>query len=100
MKASRAVRSDRAMKVRVRTKDGEHSFACEPGERILYAGLRHGVPLPHECATGTCGTCKGRGGNGAVEELWPEAPGRSFLKPDRGEFLMCQAVCSGVSTSL
>ncbi|MGF1608719.1 MAG: FAD-binding oxidoreductase [Kiloniellales bacterium] len=95
MKAVDARRGEPAMKIRARTKEGDFAFSCEPGERILYAGLRNGVPLPYECATGTCGTCKARGNGAAIDELWREAPGRSFLKPERGEFLMCQSVSGG-----
>ena len=79
------------MKLTVRTRDGSTSIDCAEGDRILYAGLRAGLELPYECATGTCGTCKARARPGQVEELWPEAPGRAYLKPERGEFLMCQA---------
>jgi toluene monooxygenase electron transfer component len=95
MKALTVKRGEAAMKIQVRTKEGDFAFSCEPGERILYAGLRNGVPLPYECATGTCGTCKGRGDVASIAELWREAPGRSFLKPERGEFLMCQSVSGG-----
>jgi toluene monooxygenase electron transfer component len=79
------------MKIDVKTKNGTFSFECEGGEKVLYAGLRHGVPLPYECATGTCGTCKGRSQGGCVDDGWADAPGRSYLKTQRGEFLMCQA---------
>lgn len=79
------------MKIRVRTKQDNYEFECAEGQRILYAGLSAGVPLPYECATGTCGTCKARAKPGTVTPLWPQAPGASYLKPERGEFLMCQA---------
>ena len=36
------------MKVTVETKEGARTFACEPGENILYAGLRSGAELPYE----------------------------------------------------
>lgn len=80
------------MKVRGRSKTDKFTFDCRDGERILYAGLRNGLPLPYECATGTCGTCKARVREPAtIEDLWPEAPGHAYLKRERGEFLMCQA---------
>jgi len=80
------------MKVSGRSKSGKFTFECERGERILYAGLRHGLALPYECATGTCGTCKARVRESAtITDLWPEAPGNAYLKRERGEFLMCQA---------
>jgi len=79
------------MNVTIRTKQATHEIECEQDERILFAGLRCGLALPYECATGSCGTCKARTRNGDVASLWPAAPGQSYLKPERGEFLMCQA---------
>lgn len=83
------------MRIIIRSKDGTHTIDCEAGERVLYAGLRNGVPLPYECGTGTCGTCKGRLIEGEIQEMWAEAPGRAYLKPERGEFLMCQGAARG-----
>ena len=79
------------MKITVRTKQQNYTIACDDGERILYAALRCGAPLPYECATGTCGTCKARAKPGDVHTEWQAAPGTSYLKPERGEFLMCQS---------
>lgn len=79
------------MKITVRTREDSRTIDCGAEDRILYAALRAGLDLPYECATGTCGTCKARTRPGCVEELWPSAPGRAYLKPERGEFLMCQA---------
>jgi len=79
------------MKVVVTAKNGTRDFACDPGEKILHAGLRHGIELPYECATGTCGTCKARLVTGRTESEWPEAPGGRYLK-DAAEFLMCQSL--------
>ena len=58
---------------------------CAPRERILYAALRAGVGVPHECATGSCGTCKARARPGTVEDVWPQAPGHAYLKRERGD---------------
>jgi toluene monooxygenase electron transfer component len=79
------------MKITVETKAGEFSFDCEPTERILYAALSRGLTLPYECATGTCGTCRGRLMQGAAHVEWDEAPGFARLKRDKGDMLMCQA---------
>lgn len=80
------------MKVQGRSKTDKFTFDCREGERILYAGLRSGLALPYECATGTCGTCKARVREPAtIKGLWPDAPGHAYLKRERGEFLMCQA---------
>lgn len=80
------------MQIRGRAKTGEFEFSCNDGERILYAGLGGGVPLPYECATGTCGTCRARLASGDIRELWSQAPGHKYVKSDKNEFLMCQAV--------
>ena len=79
------------MKIVVTARNGTQQFDCDPGERILHAGLRRGVELPYECATGTCGTCKARRVSGHVESEWPDAPGRRYLKSE-AELLMCQSV--------
>jgi toluene monooxygenase electron transfer component len=79
------------MKILVAARSGAREFECEPGEKILHAGLRSGVELPYECGTGTCGTCKARLVSGRVESEWPEAPGSRYLKGP-AELLMCQCV--------
>lgn len=66
-------------------------FECAHDERLLYAGLRAGMALPHECATGTCGSCKAKVVRGEVVTAWPEAPGMKFVKPANGEILLCQS---------
>lgn len=83
------------MRITVKAKNRGLYFEAEPTDRILYAGLTSQLGLPYECATGTCGTCKARLIEGDINDHWPEAPGRSYLKPDQNEFLMCQ--CSAVT---
>ena len=78
------------MRVQLNARNRGYEFEAAPGERLLYAGLAHGINLPFECGTGTCGTCKARLTAGDVDDLWPEASGRTYLKQP-GEFLMCQA---------
>ena len=78
------------MKIVVEAKGETRGFECDPGENILYAGLRRGIELPYECGTGTCGTCKARLLAGEPASAWAEAPGHAGLKP--GEILMCQAL--------
>jgi toluene monooxygenase electron transfer component len=79
------------VKVVVNARNGARDFECEPGEKILHAGLRSGVELPYECATGTCGTCKARLLSGRAESAWPEAPGRRYFKSE-ADLLTCQSV--------
>jgi toluene monooxygenase electron transfer component len=75
----------------VTARNGSSDFECEPGEKILHAGLRGGVGLPYECATGTCGTCRARLVSGRAQSQWPGAPGERYLKGET-EFLTCQGV--------
>ena len=86
------------MKIKVQTKSGEFSFKCEEGENLLYAGLRHGVALPYECATGTCGTCRARVMDGDTKLEWKEAPGLSYVKRKKNEVLMCRETPLGDCT--
>ena len=78
------------MKITVQNKNGELAFDCGDRESILYAGLRQGINLPFECATGTCGTCRARVVSGDIDVRWKEAPGGARLKPEKGDILMCQ----------
>jgi toluene monooxygenase electron transfer component len=78
------------MRIQVNARNRGYEFDALPGERVLYAGLRAGIDLPYECATGTCGTCKAKLVSGRVHDRWAGAPGRKFVKPQAGEFLMCQ----------
>lgn len=79
------------MQIKLHAKNGIHTFDCQPGEPVLYAGLRQGLSLPYECGTGTCGTCRGRVREAtSVADRWLEAPGAKRLKRDKGDFLMCQ----------
>jgi len=48
------------MKITVETNSGVFDFECGATDKLLYAGLTRGLTLPYECATGTCGTCRGR----------------------------------------
>jgi toluene monooxygenase electron transfer component len=81
--------------ITLHAKNGIHTFDCRPGERILYAGLRQGLPLPYECGTGTCGTCRGRARDSStVQDLWLTASGGKRLRRDKGDFLMCQALAA------
>lgn len=79
------------MKVQISAKNRAYHFNAAPGERILFAGLGSGIRLPYECGSGTCGTCKARLLAGDIEDQWPEAPGRKYLRHP-GELLMCQAL--------
>jgi toluene monooxygenase electron transfer component len=79
------------VRITVKARNGAGEFECEPGEKILHAGLRSGFELSYECGTGTCGTCKATLVSGRVESEWPEAPGGRYLKSS-AELLMCQCL--------
>lgn len=82
------------MKIQVNARNRAYQFNVAEGQRILYGGLADGIHLPYECGSGTCGTCKARVTAGQIDDLWPEAPGRKYLKQP-GEVLMCQCVARG-----
>jgi toluene monooxygenase electron transfer component len=86
------------VRIQVNARNRGYDFEALPGEQVLYAGLRAGIDLPYECATGTCGTCKAKLLSGQVRDGWPEAPGKKFVKPAANEFLMCQCVAEEALT--
>jgi toluene monooxygenase electron transfer component len=75
--------------IQINARNRGYEFDAQPGEKVLHAGLRAGIDLPYECATGTCGTCKAKALGGRVRDGWVQAPGRKYVKA-AGEFLMCQ----------
>jgi len=85
------------VRVQLNARNRAYEFEAAPGEKILYAGLRSRVDLPYECGTGTCGTCKARLVDGRIEDGWPQAPGKKYLK-GHDEFLMCQCAAAGDAT--
>ena len=69
---------------------------CAPAETILLAGLRAGLPLPYECASGGCGTSRAQLIEGSVTSRWDEATGLSDRdRRKRNRILMCQSVPQG-----
>lgn len=69
----------------------EKSFSCATDESLLRAGLRAGFGLPYECSTGSCGTCKFTLRSGALEDLWPDAPGLTERDKRKERKLACQS---------
>lgn len=93
--AELAVPPEDRCSVTIQSRSGVFAFDCAPGDTLLYAGLGHGLTLPHECATGTCGTCRARVMSGEVEVAWKAAPGGAKLKSEKGDILMCQTRAVG-----
>jgi toluene monooxygenase electron transfer component len=83
------------MRIRINARNRGFQYEAMPGQAVLYAGLAAGIDLPYECATGTCGTCKAKLVEGSLRDAWPEAPGRKYVKPAQGEYLMCQCAAEG-----
>ena len=84
------------MSIILQTKSGEFRIDAEDdSETLLFAGLKAGLTLPYECATGSCGTCRARVMRGDVNDAWPEAPGTRQLKRQKGDVLMCQTRARG-----
>lgn len=87
---------DRTITVELKTKRDAARFDAMVGERLLFAGLRSGLDLPYECASGVCGSCQAQVVNGsmaAIRNLFPDAPAAKDLESDR--VLMCQTACHG-----
>ena len=82
------------MKIQLNARNRAHQFDAAPTEKILYAGLSQAIALPYECGSGTCGTCKARRLSGQIDDGWPDAPGRKYLK-HADDFLMCQCTARG-----
>ena len=61
------------------------------GETILQAALAQGVPYPHNCTVGTCGSCKTHLTSGAVQALSDFGYTLSKQELDAGFILACQA---------
>lgn len=55
-----------ATMVRIRTAEGD-TFEVEPGEIVLDAAMRQGVPIPYSCRSGTCRTCLSKVLAGRIE---------------------------------
>lgn len=84
------------MEVLINGKEESHRFEVGEGENILYAALRSGLEVPHECASGTCGTCRAKVVDGAaLVDAWPDAPGKEGIPEGSGRILMCQTKCAG-----
>ena len=82
--------SFKAANIQVNARNRAYAFDGDGGQAILNCGLTNAIDLPYECGSGTCGTCKARLVSGEIVNLWPEAPGRKYLKAKKREFLMCQ----------
>lgn len=79
------------MLIQIESRSGISSFSTDGRDPILFSGLKAGLTLPYDCATGTCGMCKARVRSGTVEVNWLNAPALAKLARDKGDILMCQS---------
>lgn len=77
--------------VRITVEGSGEQFEQRAGDTVLRAALRAGVGIPYECNSGGCGSCRIQVVDGEVDDLWPEAPGRTERDHRTGRLLACQA---------
>jgi toluene monooxygenase electron transfer component len=75
----------------IRFADSDVAFPCSSIDTITRAGLRAGFPMPYECNTGSCGTCKMELVSGAIDSMRPDGPGLSDRDRAKRRILGCQA---------
>jgi CDP-4-dehydro-6-deoxyglucose reductase len=76
----------------VRIIPHERSIHVAPNETVLAAAHLAGLPLPHSCRSGRCGSCRARLLSGRIE--YPAGPplGLSVEETQAGYVLLCQAL--------
>jgi len=79
------------MSHKVTIQPSGHSFTVNEGETVLAAALREGIVIAYGCRSGTCGTCKGRLIEGAVDYGTYQEQAMSPAERDAGFALFCQA---------
>ena len=76
---------------RIRIDGAEGEYLQLAHDTVLRAALRAGIGFPYECNSGGCGSCRFELLEGAVDDLWPAAPGRSERDRRKGRLLGCQS---------
>lgn len=76
---------------RVTVANTGQTFECPLDELILDAGLAAGLPLPHNCRGGACGTCKSEVLEGEVDHGWVMSFAISDEEKAAGKCLICQS---------
>ena len=66
-----------------------HTLQVESGESVLSAGLRQGVPILHQCQSGSCGSCVGHLTQGEAEMRKDVAASLLKSEQDAGMRLTC-----------
>jgi naphthalene 1,2-dioxygenase ferredoxin reductase component len=73
----------------------EQAVPVQPGDTLLAALLRAGLPFPFSCQTGNCGTCKCQLLSGEVEMLEYSSHTLSTAERTRGVVLACRTLPRG-----
>ena len=60
------------MNHRITVLPSNEHFTAASNENLLAAAKRQGLPLPHACQSGSCGSCKARLLSGQVAPLGSE----------------------------
>jgi CDP-4-dehydro-6-deoxyglucose reductase len=76
----------------VRIIPHERSISAAEDVPVLAAAQLAGVPLPHSCRSGRCGSCRARLLSGRVEYPDGPPPGLSPRETREGFVLLCQAL--------
>jgi CDP-4-dehydro-6-deoxyglucose reductase, E3 len=75
----------------VRILPHERSISAPADVPVLTAALLAGLPLPHSCRSGRCGSCRARLLSGYIEYPGGAPPGLSVRETQQGYVLLCQA---------
>ncbi|WP_158940147.1 2Fe-2S iron-sulfur cluster binding domain-containing protein [Burkholderia sp. S171] len=67
------------------------TFSIDQSEIILDGALAKGISLPHQCRGASCGTCKARVIEGAVDHGWSLGFALSEEERTQGYCLLCQS---------
>ena len=98
MSGGHAARGAVPAAVRITVDGSGETFDQRGDDTVLRAALRAGVGVPYECNAGGCGSCRIDVVEGEVDDLWPDAPGRSERDRRRGKLLACQARATSDAT--
>jgi CDP-4-dehydro-6-deoxyglucose reductase len=79
------------MSHKVTIQPSGHSFIVNEGETVLAAALREGIVIAYGCRSGTCGTCKGRLVEGAVDYGTYQEHAMTEAEKGAGYALFCQS---------
>ncbi|MBI3042398.1 MAG: CDP-6-deoxy-delta-3,4-glucoseen reductase [Betaproteobacteria bacterium] len=79
------------MSHQVTIQSSGHAFTVDDGETVLAAALRGGIVIAYGCRHGSCGTCKGRLLEGAVDYGTYQEQAMSEAEKRSGMALFCQA---------